>query len=298
MKPWVIVDVSYLAHRARYAVADLEHEEFHTCLLYNFWEQLYKVCTDRHVYSNQTLLCFDSRQSYRRRLFPKYKAHRKEHLTPEEIDQLKEMRLQVELLRTTILPNIGFTTYRQTGCESDDVMAQMALQITESNQQGIIITGDGDLLQCITPAIRWYDPGRRKLFDKDTFFAHKGVTPAQWGDVKALGGCSTDGVPGIPGVGEKTAIRYLDHKLPMHHKTYKAIRSPEGKEIRTRNEELVILPHPKTKEVSIVKPEYNIEAFFAMCERYGFLTYLNAPRRKEWETFFYTGQERTRKRKQ
>lgn len=296
MKPWVIVDISYLAHRARYATADLQWEEFHTGVLFGFWEQIRTICTDYHIQSNRMILCFDSRQSYRRKAFPEYKAHRKEDLSDEDQARVRVMYDQVKLLRTEILPAVGFQVVRQTGLESDDIMAQIALQLTESKQKGILVTADGDLWQCITQYVHWYDPARNVLYDPSSFRNKKGIDASEWGDVKAFAGCSGDNVPGIPRVGEKTAIRYLKSDLPHHHKTYEAITSAEGLRIFERNLPLVKLPHPKTKPIELQEPEYNPEAFFHFCERYGFRTYLKDPKRSEWEGFLADRPVKTRKR--
>lgn len=298
MKPWVLIDISYLAHRARYAIADMEWEDFHTGVLFGFWEQLRTICTNERIRSNHVLLFFDSRQSYRKKLFPQYKAKRHSNATPEEIAQLREMYVQLRLLYNEILPAVGFRIYRQTGLESDDLMAQAALQIEEKGEQGIIVTADGDLWQCITDNIHWFDPARRKYYTPETFMEAKGIAAGKWGQVKANSGCSGDGVPGIKGVGEKTAIKFLTYTLPIHYQTFKAIQSNEGELIYKRNVKLVILPHEKTKPIDIRPPEYDTDAFFRYCKRYGFLTYLKSPKRREWEDFFGLLHSRLRKRKQ
>lgn len=296
MKPWVLIDISYLAHRARYAIADLQYEDLYTGIIFGFWEQLRVICADEHIQSNKIALFFDSKKSFRRQIFPDYKRHRKDDRTPDEIEQLEVMYEQIGLLRREILPAIGFSIYRQTGCESDDLMAAAAEKMFESREKGIIVTADGDLWQCINDYISWYDPARKNLYDSYSFWKQKGIEPVRWGLVKALAGCSGDGVPGIPGVGEKTAIKYLERQLPTHYKTHKAITSPEGINIFNRNKDLVILPHLKTKPINLQEPEYNTEAFFEMCKRYGFLTYLKEPKKNEWEAFFNNTQVKTRKR--
>ncbi len=297
LKPLVIVDISYLAHRARYATADLQWEDFHTGILYGFWEQLRAICYDRHVRSNHIVFCFDSRQSYRKLVYPEYKAHRRVDLTDEERVEIEAMYGQVKLLRTEVLPAVGFQVVRQTGCESDDVMAQIALQLTHDRREGILVTADGDLWQCISSYVSWYDPARERLYDPGSFYTKKGISPAYWGIVKALAGCSGDNVKGIPRVGEKTAVRHLNRELPTHHKTYQAIESPEGQRIFERNKALVVLPHVKTRPVEVREPKYNVEAFFAFCERYGFRTYLKDPKRSEWEAFLSDRKVKTRKRR-
>ena len=217
-------------------------------------------------------------------------------MTEEEREQLYAMYDQINLLRGEILPAIGFRILRQTGCESDDLMAQAAIQIEKRGERAIIVTADGDLWQCITDQISWFDPLRRKFFDPRIFEKDKGIPPNEWRWVKALAGCHTDNVSGVPGVGEKTAIKFLLHRLPRHHKTHKAIESKAGVSIFNRNKELVVLPYPKTKSISLENPDYKVEVFFEYCKRYGFLSYLKDPKRSEWEAFFNGDQVKTRKR--
>lgn len=297
MKPWVLIDISYLAHRARYATANLEYKDFGTGVLFGFWGQLLSICRDPLIKSNRVLLFFDSRKNYRRRHFPDYKAKRHEDASPEERQQLIGMYEQLNLLRIEILPAVGFPVYRQTGCESDDLMAQAALQLDYNDERGIIVTADGDLWQCITRNIHWYDPARQRYYDYDRFRDAKGIDPGHWGMVKAIGGCSGDSVPGVKGVGEKSAIKYLKHELPTHHKRFKNIESAEGQWTIDRNKPLVVLPHTKTKPLDIRPPEYNADAFFHYAERYGFLTYLNPPKRGEWEDFFGVQRQQARRPK-
>lgn len=295
-KPWILIDVSYLAHRAKYAVQGLAWEDFPTGVMFGFWEQLKTICNNPYIDSNRVALFFDSRKSYRRKVFPEYKSQRRKNQTNDEQLQSSIMRDQIKLLRTIVLPKVGFPVYLQSGCESDDLIAQAALQLDQKNERGIIITSDGDLWQCITDNIHWYDPARRKFLDVARFRQEKKIHPDHWGSAKCMAGCSGDEVPGIPGVGEKTAVKYLLGELPCHYKTYKSIQSEEGIEISYRNIELVVLPHPKTKPINLLEPDYNTEAFFESCERYGFLTYLKEPKKKDWERFFNQKEVQPRKR--
>jgi 5'-3' exonuclease len=233
------------------------------------------------------LLFFDSRKSFRKQFFPEYKAKRQISMSEEEFAQVSIMRDQLKLLRQNILPAIGFQVHHQTGCESDDLIAQVSLQIEQLNQQGIIVTADGDLYQCITDHVIWFDPARNKWVDMESFGRDKGVATIHWHKIKMMAGCPGDGVPGIPGVGEKTAIKAYQRRLPEHLKTYQRIHSEEGRLIQERNKQLVHLPHPKTKPVNFQEPIYNTEAFFEMVQRYGFVSYLREPKRSVWERFFH-----------
>jgi 5'-3' exonuclease len=171
-----------------------------------------------------------------------------------------------------------------------------ASQFKGSERQAILVTADGDLYQCITPAVHWYDPARDAYYDPDRFLLKKGIEAERWGEVKTLAGCNGDSVPGVPGVGEVSAVKYLLGILPAHYKKSISIQSIEGRNIFDRNKELVKLPHPKTKSFNLTEPDYNVDAFFHFCERYGIMSYLREPKRSEWVSFFCSKKVRTRKR--
>lgn len=297
---WLLVDMSYLTHRARHALKDLESEDMPTGVLYGFFEQLMSICSHPNFCSNKVLIFADSKKSHRAKTFPAYKKKRAENRTEEEWEQINVMRKQAKILRKEVLPAIGFPVYGQVGLESDDLIAWAASELTDRKEYGVIITSDGDLYQCITPYINWYDPQREILHNVKTLRQKKKCRPDQWGLVKAIGGCATDCVPGIAGIGEKGAIDYLNDKLPIHYKKYKLVKAAiKNKELQ-KWEDLVILPHHKTKPIRIREPEYNPDAFFEFCKKYDIDSYLEGSDKQRWEWFFegkFKGKTRRRERK-
>lgn len=281
---WVLFDMSWLAHRARVALGGLSFEDAPTGVIFGVLEEIRSVCSDRRVASNKTALFFDSRQSYRRRDFPDYKRPRREaQRTPEEEAQRQAMHDQVRRLREEILPDIGFPCYRQTGLESDDLIASA---VSSPLTRAVIVTSDGDLYQCIRWNVAWFDPGRNLMYLPGSFLAAKLVDPVVWADVKCLAGCKTDNVPGIPGIGEKSAIDYLTDILPIEHKRHQAITSAEGRAIAARNKTLICLPHAKTKPVALQEPAYRPERFHHWCHKLGMESLCAGARGAQWEAFF------------
>ena len=284
---WVFIDFSYLAHRAFHAMETLAYEDLGTGVIYGFFEQLRTVCFDTRIKSNRVGLFVDSKQSYRKRLFPAYKQKRHEEKTPEEMAQSQELHRQMNLL-IEALPGMGFPVYMQTGLESDDLIAKVGHRECFGGdvlQRGVMVTADGDLWQAITAFVSWFDPGRNVWLDAEGFRAKKAVWPCQWAGVKALCGCHSDGVPGIPGVGEITAIGYINGTAKRKGKRFDDIESPIGLAIIKRNLELVTLPHPKTRPFKLREPAYNPAAFFAFCEAHGVASYLEG-KRWVWDAFF------------
>ncbi len=285
---WVLIDLSYLAYRAMWALRGLEYNDFPTAVIYGFFEQLRTVCFDRRVMSNKVAVFFDSRQSYRRRQFSEYKRKRQDK-TPAELAELKLLHQQTDLLFDSILPDIGFCCYRQTGLESDDLIAMAAKLLSKHDSPlgaGVMVTADGDLYQSITECVHWYDPARDLYLTPEGLWAKKGVFPSQWVQVKAIAGCHSDNVPGVPGVGEKGAIAFVMETLPKHHKRYKAITSDGGQAVVGRNIELVCLPHVLTKPVDLVEPSYSPSVFQTWCRTLGIASYLSGRGDSEWCAFF------------
>ena len=300
----ILVDLSYLAHRAFHAMGSLQFEDIPTGVVYGFWEQIRTLAIDPHIRSNQLFFFYDSRQSYRRQFWPPYKAQRQEY-TEEQIQQRVILNTQIDMLRDLMLPECGFRVFRQTGCESDDLLAQAARQLSMPTMprelNGVIVTGDGDLYQCISKEVHWYDPGRSLYHDPLTFWVEKGVCEHQWAMVKAIGGCKSDGVPGVEGVAERTAICFLTQTLKETSQRYKNICSEQGQAVIRRNLALVTLPHPKTRSIDLIPPTYRPPMFFEFCKNLGLKSYLEGSKRREWDMFFagvLTGQARqpTRKR--
>jgi 5'-3' exonuclease len=190
--------------------------------------------------------------------------------------------------------------YGQAGLESDDLLAIAAIQLAQQKQRGVMITSDGDLYQCINECVSWYDPMKDSLLNPQSFEKLKGVPPWEWGNVKAIGGCSTDNVAGLEGVGEKGAIQFLRNEMPSHYKKYSTIvKSWDSLEIE-KWDALVMLPHKKTKPIRLREPDYKPEVFFDFCKEYDIDSYLEGRGRRRWEDFFegrFNGAPRSRRRK-
>lgn len=301
---WALIDTSYLAHRARCSVKGLEFDGTPTNVIFGFMEEMRHIATHPKVQSNRIALCFDSSESLRREQFPEYKLKRHDTRTPDEIRDIASMKRQVRRLRVEILPSIGLPIYRQSGLESDDLMAQGAKQLDMAGPafdiRGVMVTADGDLYQSITPRVAWFDPARDLWLGYHELVLKKGLEPHQWAQMKVLSGCYGDNVPGIKGIGEKTATDYILNMLKITSKKYAAIVSPAAEPIKLRNHRLVVLPHEKTRPIDFRIPEWQPKEFYRWCKRLGMKSYLSGSRRRAWDAFFagdFDGpKQQTRKR--
>jgi len=278
----VLIDASWIAYRVLYGLPNLSYDGSDTSVIYGVFEQVLSLFKDERIKSNNMLFFFDSKKSHRKQAYPDYKRKRHENKTPKELAQVIVMKQQMNILFEA-LPIIGFPCYRQTGLESDDLIAA-ASQACKG--KAVIVSADGDLWQCITDKISWYDAARGTYYDPKAFKSKKGIAPSKWGEVKCLAGCSTDNVSGVQGVGETTAIAFLTDTLPPSRKRYLDIVSNEGQRIIERNKGLVCLPHPRTRPIELRQPNFDPEKFFAFAEQYGLESYLTNNGRRLWKQFF------------
>jgi len=226
--------------------------------------------------TDKVAFCFDSHASKRKQIYPTYKANRKNRqpMTAEEEKFEEEYQRQIYKLRKEYLPEIGFrNVFWQSGYESDDLIARLAMDFTLSNcfpervhREGVIVSADHDLYQCITGHIQFYN--FKGVMTLQRFKQETGLVPSQWVAVKSIAGCSTDNVQGIKGVGEKTAIKYLLRKLKPSSKAYRSIEA--GKAIIERNKKLTRLPLPGVIIHSLYGDEITKEGWDSTCRKLGF----------------------------
>ena len=149
----------------------------------------------RGFFANSSMSRSD--KHFRHELFPAYKANRPP--APEGLV------MQIEPLQNLVRA-LGMKVLVSEGCEADDCIASLAAKFG-SERPVVIIGMDKDLRQCLSPDVVMWDPASReeKLVTLDSFREETGLEPSQWPDVQALIGDTSDNVPGVKGIGEKTA---------------------------------------------------------------------------------------------
>lgn len=148
------------------------------------------------------LVLFDAkRRNFRNDIFPDYKGTRKE--IPEElIPQFPLIHKAVEVLNLNHLEMDGF--------EADDLIATYAREAVDKGYEVVVVSADKDLMQLIRPHVEFYDSMKDKFFTPEDVKEKFGVFPDKVVDVQALAGDSTDNVPGVPGIGLKTAAELVN----------------------------------------------------------------------------------------
>jgi DNA polymerase-1 len=138
--------------------------------------------------------------TFRSEIYPEYKAHRPP--PPDNLLlQLPEIRKLLEAMRVPLVSIEGY--------EADDVLATLARAAEQRGLEVFICTSDKDCRQLIDDRIRLFSLRKRQIFGRDELLAEWGIKPEQVVDLQALVGDSTDNVPGVPGIGEKTAAKLL-----------------------------------------------------------------------------------------
>ena len=201
-KTLYLIDGHSLTFKAYYAIRNLRSPQgAPTGAVYGFLRMLLKFIGD---YSPQWLaVVFDTgKPSFRKALFQAYKANR-EAPPPDFSDQM----LQIYRL----LKAMGIATYEQENFEADDVIATIAEQLKPQGWQTVVLTADKDLLQLGDGFVTVLRPGLNETRRCDAAAVEEvlGVRPDQVVDWLALVGDSSDNIPGVPGIGEKSAVELL-----------------------------------------------------------------------------------------
>ena len=202
----MLLDGNSLAFRAFYA---LPAENFKTQgglttnAVYGFTAMLINLLRDEQP--SHIAAAFDvSRQTFRLEKYPEYKAGRS--ATPDEF------RGQIDITKE-VLGALGITVLAEPGFEADDVIATLATQAQGEGYRVLVVTGDRDSLQLVNDDVTVLYPrkGVSELtrFTPDAVVEKYGLTPTQYPDFAALRGDPSDNLPGIPGVGEKTATKWI-----------------------------------------------------------------------------------------
>jgi DNA polymerase-1 len=202
----MLLDGNSLAYRAFYA---LPAENFKTRnglttnAVYGFTAMLINLLRDEGP--THIAAAFDvSRQTFRADRFPEYKATRS--ATPDEF------RGQIDITKE-VLGALGITVLAEPGFEADDIIATLATQADAAGYRVLVVTGDRDALQLVNSDVTVLYPikGVSTLtrYTPDAVVEKYGLTPEQYPDFAALRGDPSDNLPGIPGVGEKTAAKWI-----------------------------------------------------------------------------------------
>jgi DNA polymerase-1 len=200
----LLVDANGLVYRAFFALPYFTtHDGQPTNAVYGFTTMLLKVLDEEAP--DYVAVAFDRPgPTFRHEAYAEYKAQR-----PKMPDDL---RPQV-LLAHEVVEALRMPVFEIAGFEADDVIGTIARRAEEKGSEVLIVTGDLDALQLVSPQVRVMVTSRgiseTTIYDEAAVHKRFGIAPSQIPDLKSLKGDPTDNIPGVPGVGEKTAARLL-----------------------------------------------------------------------------------------
>ena len=202
MEKFVIIDGNNIVFRSYYALPRLTNfDGVVSNGVFGFCNVLVKVI--KEINPKYIAVCFDSaKKNFRHEMFKEYKGTRKP--TPQElIDQFPILK--------TVLNAMGVKVIEKVGLEADDLIGCIANQFNDTER--IIITADRDCLQLIKNGVKIMQPQKgiteSLVIDEEKLKEIMGLTPSQIIDYKALAGDSSDNIPGVAGIGDKTAVNML-----------------------------------------------------------------------------------------
>lgn len=202
----VLIDGHSILNRAFFGIPDLSNSEgVHTNAVYGFLNILFKILDEEKP--EYLTVAFDvNAPTFRHKMYEQYKGTRK--------PMAQELREQVPLMKE-MLKAMGVVTIEKAGYEADDLLGTLAKRAEGQGLEVSIVSGDRDLLQLATEHIKIRIPKTKKSgtevedYNTEQVVEKYHVTPMEFIDVKALMGDTSDNVPGVPGIGEKTATKLI-----------------------------------------------------------------------------------------
>lgn len=248
----LLLDGNSLAYRAFFALPLLTNEHgIHTNAVYGFTMMLQKIMEEENP--THMLVAFDAgKTTFRHSTFGEYKGGRQK--TPPELSE------QFPYIRK-LIDAYGIKRYELEMYEADDIIGTLSKQADDKGQQVVIVSGDKDLTQLATEKTTVYIT-RKGITDIEKYTPEHvqekyGLTPLQIIDMKGLMGDASDNIPGVPGVGEKTAIKLLKEHGSVED-LYKALDKVSGAKLKEKlvaNEEQAIM----SKTLATIETDAPIE---------------------------------------
>ena len=227
-----LIDGSGYIFRAYYALPPLSRKSdgLPTGAVSGFCSMLFKLLEDarsddsKHKPTHFAVIFDSARKNFRNDIYSEYKANRTE--APDDLaPQFEYIRKAVKAFN---LPSIELLNY-----EADDLIATYAKQITEAGAKVTVISSDKDLMQLVSNKVRLFDPMKSRVIGEKEVIEKFGVKPDQVIDVQSLAGDSSDNVPGVPGIGIKTAAELINKYKNLDKLLSKASEIPQNKRRET-----------------------------------------------------------------
>ena len=227
-----LIDGSGYIFRAYYALPPLSRKSdgLPTGAVSGFCSMLFKRLEDassddsEHKPTHFAVIFDSARKNFRNEIYSEYKANRAE--APDDLaPQFEYIRKSVKAFN---LPSIELLNY-----EADDLIATYSKKITEAGAKVTVISSDKDFMQLVSDKTRLFDPMKSRVIGEKEVLEKFGVKPNQVIDVQSLAGDSSDNVPGVPGIGVKTAAELINKYKNLDNLLDKASEIPQNKRRET-----------------------------------------------------------------
>ncbi|MBI5777126.1 MAG: DNA polymerase I, partial [Nitrospirae bacterium] len=243
-----LIDGSAYIYRAFFALPALSNSKgLQTNAVYGFTTMLMKILRERKP--DCLAITFDEKgPTHRHEEFKEYKAHR-----PPMPD---DMQAQIPYIHK-VVEAFGIPVVRKQGYEADDLIGTLARQAEAAGFQVVIVTGDKDMLQLVTPAVRIYDPMKDKWLGEAECREKFGVEPARVVEIMGLMGDATDNIPGVKGIGEKTAMKLIEEFGTIENvlKRVEEVKPPRTKTLLMEQAENARL----SRKLATIHTDYPVE---------------------------------------
>ncbi|MDD5174352.1 MAG: DNA polymerase I, partial [Candidatus Omnitrophica bacterium] len=251
-----LIDGNSFCYRAFYAIRSLSNSKGQpTNAVYGFNSMLGKIIKEEKP--DMLAVAFDLKgPTFRHKKFDEYKIHRK----PMPDDLISQMSYIRQLVQAHSIP-----VYEMQGYEADDVLATLAKKAEDRGIEAFIVTGDKDALQLVNSHIKVYSTHKEGLvYDERKIKEIYGVGPDKMTDIMALMGDATDNIPGVKGIGEKSAIELIGEfgSLEGLYKNIDKVKSDAKKRILAEGMESAYL----SKELATVDVNVPIDVDFKELE--------------------------------
>ena len=247
----ILVDGSGYIFRAFYALPPMSREDGTPVnAVFGFTSMLLKLSEDME--GENILVVFDAaRTTFRNAIYKEYKANRSE--PPEELVP------QFDLIKKATTA-IGLKSLEVENYEADDIIATYVKIAKKENIETLVISSDKDLMQLIQDGVSLYDPMKNIKIGPEAVLEKFGVSPDKVIDVQALAGDSSDNVPGVPGIGVKTASQLINEygSLEKLLDNASSIKQEKRRESLLNNTELAIVSKKLVSLFSDVPIPYKI----------------------------------------
>jgi 5'-3' exonuclease len=244
-----------MAYRAKYAFS-LSNRGEDVSVSYGMLRMIKKLM--ERFEPKSVIVCWDGGvPEFRCKAVPSYKANRHKDDDPLEYESFLAQMIELD---TYAFPLMGIISARKEGAEADDLMHHASRILLEDS---IIVTSDKDLIQSVNPQVDVYSPNKDKLYTLDNIEDELDIPLTQYIDWRALQGDSSDNIPGVKGIGEKTATKLFKEYGTLTGIVNKALGiNPNGKKMSERMSENI-------KDFGFRKLTANIKVMALYADRVG-----------------------------